>query len=305
MRPQAGRTQSGSHTGSRPPAAVEIAPQGVLAAALPRRGEAPAFAFVPLPAGALTPGLADTNVRSPEAVAEAVRKALDEVSPHTRCVTLVTPDTSTRVFVLDFDSLPARAAETLPVLRFRLRKMVPFDLEHAGISYQVLAQGRNEVRVLVVVTPAQVLAEYEAAVRAAGYEPGVVLPSSLAALAGMESAEPVLAACLSGMSLSTSISQGDDLLLFRTLDLPEDPEQCRAEVQRDIAVAAAYFEDKLAKHPRTLRFAGVSTAENFARWLGDPDLKVVEMTERPATGMTTTMGNMSLAALAGALAGAQ
>ena len=49
-----------------------------------------------------------------------------------------------RVFVLDFDSLPAKPAEALPVLRFRLRKMVPFDVEHAGVSYQVLTEKKNE-----------------------------------------------------------------------------------------------------------------------------------------------------------------
>ncbi len=55
-------------------------------------------------------------------------------------MTLVIPDTSVRVFVLDFDSLPAKAAEAVPVLRFRLRKMVPFDVEHAALSYQILVQ---------------------------------------------------------------------------------------------------------------------------------------------------------------------
>ena len=56
-------------------------------------------------------------------------------------MTLIVPDTAVRVFVMDFDSLPAKAAEALPVLRIRLRKMVPFDVEKAGVSYQVLSQG--------------------------------------------------------------------------------------------------------------------------------------------------------------------
>ncbi len=65
----------------------------------------------------------------------------------------VVPDTAVRVFVLDFDSLPARASEAIPVLRFRLRKMVPFDVEHAGLSYQILTQSKTEARVLVAVLP--------------------------------------------------------------------------------------------------------------------------------------------------------
>ena len=84
------------------------------------------YAFVPLPPGALVPGIEEPNLRAPEAVTAAIRSALDEVSPRTRSVTLVLPDTLVRVFVLDFDSLPAKAAEAIPVVRFRLRKMVPF-----------------------------------------------------------------------------------------------------------------------------------------------------------------------------------
>ena len=117
-------------------------------------------------------------------MANAIRAALGQVSPRTRAVTLVLPDTVVRVFVLDFDSLPAKAAEAISVLRFRLRKMVPFEVEHAGLSYQVLVENKTECKVLAAVIPGPVLAEYEAAVRAAGYEPGAVLPSSLAALEG-------------------------------------------------------------------------------------------------------------------------
>ena len=53
---------------------------------------------------------------------------------------------------------------------------------------------------LAAVMPGPILAEYEAAVRAAGYEPGAVLPSSLAALETMDSMEAVLAANLSASS---------------------------------------------------------------------------------------------------------
>jgi type IV pilus assembly protein PilM len=229
---------------------------------------------------------------------------LDQVVPNSRAVTLILPDTSVRVFVLDFDSLPSKAAEAVPVLRFRLRKMVPFDVEHAALSYQILVQDKSMVKVLATVMPGPILAEYEAVVHAAGYEPGAVLPSSLAALAALDSLEPILAANLSGVALTTSITSGQDLLLYRTLELPEDISARLAEVQRSIAVAAAYFEDKLAGRPRQLHYAGIANAQSFARLLGDTDMTVVEMAPRPATGAATTMGTMSVAGITGALAGA-
>lgn len=290
--------------GKRPPAAIELTSEGVMAASVSGRHEDPVFAFEALRPGILVPGISELNMTSPEAVSLAIRNALGAVSPSTRYVTVVIPDTAVRVFVLDFDTLPARASEAIPVLRFRLRKMVPFDVEHAGLSYQILTQTKTEARVLVAVLPSNILDEYETVVRGAGYEPGSVMPSALAALATLESDEPLLAACLSKVAITTSITRGDDLLLYRTLDLPEDPAQRLLEVQRSVAVAAAYYEDKVSVLPRELYFAGNGTASEFERWFGTSELRIIDLAPRPSTGVATSLSNMSIAGLTGALAGA-
>jgi len=304
------KAKLGSQLGGRPPVAVELSSQGVLAAASPGQEQPPVYAFEPLPPGALVPDIAEKNLRSPEVVASAIRTALGQVSPRTRSVSLVLPDTVVRVFVLDFDSLPARPEEAISVIRFRLRKTVPFDVEHAGLSYQVLVETRSECKVLAAVVPGAVLQEYEAAIRQAGYEPGAVLPTSLAALAAIDSEEPILAANLGEQALTTSITNGQDLLLYRTLDLPLDDSQRIQEVQRGIAVAAAYFEDKIGARPQQLHFSGIgasgdNVAEEFARWIDDPELTVIDLAPRPETGSATSLGNLvSLAGVVGALAGA-
>ncbi len=291
-------------SGSRPRTAIEVAPEGVLAATIPHGSETPAYAYAAIAPGALVAGVAEPNLRAHDAVVEAIRTALNELAPKSRAVTLVLPDIAVRVFVLDFDSLPQKPVEAIPVLRFRLRKMVPFDVEHAALSYQVLVQGEGNVKVLATIMPGPVLAEYEAAVRAAGYEPGAVLPSSLASLAALDSLEPILAANLSGQALTTSITSGQDLHLFRTVDLPEDIETRTAEIQRSIAVAAAYYEDKLVGRPRRLHYAGIEKADDFARMVGDPELAVVDLVPTTGLGATTALGPMSIAGISGALAGA-
>ncbi len=304
------KVKLGSQLGARPPVAVEISPQGVLAASSPGPGQPPVYAFEPLPQGALVPDLSEPNLRAPEVVANAIRTALGQVAPRTRSVTLVLPDTVVRVFVLDFDSLPARPEEAIPVLRFRLRKTIPFDVEHAGVSYQVLFESKTECKVLAAVLPGSVLQEYEAAIHQAGYEPGAVLPTSLAALGAIDSPDPVLAANLGAQALTTSITHGQNLLLYRTLELPEDAALRLAEVQRGIAVAAAYFEDKIGARPQLLHYAGIgaggnSAAEDFAQWIDDPELTVTDLAPRPETGAATPLGNLlSLAGVVGALAGA-
>jgi type IV pilus assembly protein PilM len=294
--------------GGRPPVALEITPDGVLAAAVPGAGQAPVYAYQPLQHGALLPGIGEPNLRDVAGIAAAMKAVLDQVSPRTSSVTLVIPDTVVRVFVLDFDSFPGKPAEALPVLRFRLRKMVPFDVEHAGLSYQVLVETKNETRVLAAVLPGPILAEYEGAVREAGYEPGAVLPSSLAALEAIDALEAVLIANISPVALTTTIANGQDLLLYRTLDLPADHALRLSEIRRGVAVAAAYYEDKLGAPPLRLHFAGSTGAadegsEGFARWLEDPVLEIVDLATRPLTGTVTPLGTASVASVTGALAG--
>ena len=298
------KTRFGTKPSGRPYAAAELSAEGVLGAALDPSGGDPVYAFAQLPPGALVPGIAEANIHSPEAVANAIRSALSRIPMRSRAITLVLPDPAIRVFMLDFDSLPSRATEVLPVLRLRMRKMVPFDVEHAGISYQVLSQSETAIKVLAAILPGPVLAEYEGAARAAGYEPGAVLPSSLAALEVIESMEAVLTANLSPLALTTSITNGGDLLLHRTLDLPEDPTQKLAEIQRGIAVAAAFYEDTLRAPAREIHYAGCYDSRDFGQWISRIGLEVVDLVPRPTSGVAS-LGHASIAGAAGALAGAR
>jgi len=93
------KTMPGTKPGGRPPGAVELSPEGALAAALSGSGDTPVYAFAPLPPGALMPGIGEPNIRAAETVSEAIRSALSQVSPRTRAVTLILPDTAVRVFM--------------------------------------------------------------------------------------------------------------------------------------------------------------------------------------------------------------
>lgn len=297
----------GIAAGGRPAAACEITPTGVIAAATPSTGQPPVYAAESLAAFTVAPGLAEGNLTNLTAVSAAIRAALEQVKPRVKSVTVVVPDSAVRVFMLDFDTLPAKADETLTVLRFRLRKSVPFDVETAAISHQVLSEGSAKLdtqwKVLATIMPGPVLAEYEAAVRSAGYEPGVVLPSSLAMLAAIDSTEAILAVNLSAQSLATTIVSGNDILLYRTVELPADPYEQQIDVQRAIAVAAAFYEDKLHMRPHRVLYAGAMPVKDFVLMLDDAELAVHEVVERPETGIVSSLGDHPIAAVTGALAG--
>ena len=207
--------------GTRPRIAVEVRIEGVVAArAEDAAGLLTAVSRAKLAEGELTPGLRAGNVAGRTAVVAALRKALEAVALKTREVTLVVPDASVRVLLLDFDALPSKLAEALPVVRFRLKKLLPFDADDAAVSYQVMSVSRGMVRVVAVAMPSEVLAEYESVVREAGFEPGAVLPSTLAALAGLvEGDAPALMVNAGGQGVTTAIVRAGVLLLHRSVDL--------------------------------------------------------------------------------------
>jgi type IV pilus assembly protein PilM len=295
--------------GGRPAAACEITPEGVVAAATSAAGQPPVYTAEPLPALAVTPGL-EANLLDPPAISAALKAALGKVQPRVRSVTLVVPDAAVRVFVLDFDTLPSRQDEAVPVLRFRLRKSVPFDVEDAGISYQVLSEGsarlERQWKVLAAVMPGPVLGEYEAVVRGAGYEPGAVLPASLAAIAALsaeETHEAMLIVNLAARSMTATIVSGNDILLYRTVELPREADELRAEVQRSIAVAMAFYEDTLQVRPHRILYSGVLSVRDFTELVDDAELAIGELVARPEIGLTSAMGQHPVAGVTGALAG--
>lgn len=292
-----------SDTSLRPTLACEITPEGLVAAR--QKGSEQMMAFASLAAGVVQPGLAAANFADQAAVVAAIRQALDEVASREKQLTVVVPDAAVRVLILDFDSLPAKKQDALPIVRFRLRKLAPFDVEDAAVSYQIMRQDQEQMRVLVTVMPADIRAEYEGAVRAAGYEPGVILPSMLASLAALQSGDAALIVNRNGLSLTTAITNSDELLLYRTLELPAGEAAQREDLTQAVSVASAYFEDTMHIAPNILYYAGPGGAETFLAALGvetGEGLQMVRDLVSSTTGAVTAMPKGITAGVIGALA---
>jgi type IV pilus assembly protein PilM len=213
-------------SGIRPRVACEIMPQGVVAA---RSADAAsplaAVARVQLAEGAVLSSLKPGNIVDRVAVVAAMRSALEQIGERANArdanLTLVIPDSAVRVLLLDFEALPSRANEALPLVRFRLKKLLPFDADEAMVTYQIMSTSKSVVRVLAVAIPRDVLSEYETTAREAGFEPGAVLPSTLACLAALDDAEPALVINANSIGVTAAIVRGGVLLLHRSVDLQE------------------------------------------------------------------------------------
>jgi type IV pilus assembly protein PilM len=213
-------------SGTRPRVACEIMPQGVVAArSTDAAAPLTAVARVRLADGAVAPSLKPGNIVDRVAVTAAIRQALEEIGERRNArdanLTLVIPDSAVRVLLLEFEALPSRVAEALPLVRFRLKKLLPFDADNAMVTYQVMSSNKSIVRVLAVAIPRDVLSEYETAAREAGFEPGSVLPSTLACLAAVEDTEPILLVNANPIGVTVAIARGSVLLLHRSVDLQE------------------------------------------------------------------------------------
>ena len=292
----------------RPRLACEITSAGVVAGRPGDTVQEVVSSFAALRPGVLAAGLKPPNFTDRAAVATALRQALDEIRVKDNKITVIIPDAAVRVLLLDFDTLPTKATEALPIIRFRLRKLVPFEVDDAAISYQLMPGKPGLVRVIAAVSPAAVLAEYESAVREAGYEPGAVLPSTLAALAAVGSGEPALVINRNGSSVTTAITRQNELLLHRTLELTEKdwlPEEnsfhAAEELQQSVSVAVAYFEDTLETPPRQLLSCGPGGPQELIRLLGDDEnIPIRDLVPTPHKNKAMPEG--ILAGVVGALA---
>jgi len=292
----------------RPRLACEITLPGVVAARQENPLESAAItAFASLLPGSVVPSLTAPNFPHPGRIVAALKQALDQVVERDRKVTLVIPDAAVRVLLLDFDSLPEKTAEALPIIRFRLRKLLPFEVDDAAISYQVMTRLNDQVRALVAVTPQAVLAEYESVVREAGYEPGAVLPSTLCAIAAIPDDSDALVINQNAVCITTAITKQSEVLLHRTLELPENAGNDIPDIQQAVSVAIAYFEDSLSVPLESLFYVGPGGATAFDIILNQPDsgaahIRVRDLVEPPVTGGISPVPVGILAGVTGALA---
>jgi type IV pilus assembly protein PilM len=169
--------------------------------------------------------------------------------------------------ILDFEELPPSEEDRTALVRFRLRKSVPFSIEEAQVAYSIQLDRPKHVEVLVVAIAKPILDEYEMLFAEAGYRVGLVTPSSIAALPLCASAEPglTLVAKAAGATLSVLLLEHARVRLIRVLDLAGSEDESAAAPnapQEDFSVVAliqqtlAYAEDQLGQQVKRLLLCG-------------------------------------------------
>src|SRR5262245_60967289 len=112
---------------ARPHVACEITNSRVIGArSSPKRAGLELFSNRHLPPGTVVPALNATNVQDGNTLRSAISAALASVGGKSRDVIAILPDAAVRVLLLEFDDLPSKPKESEAVIRFRLKKSLPF-----------------------------------------------------------------------------------------------------------------------------------------------------------------------------------
>ncbi|MBI5190391.1 MAG: pilus assembly protein PilM [Nitrospirae bacterium] len=130
---------------------------------------------VELPPGLLLDSFTEPNITDMQAFADTVRGVFSGLGRMGKGVNVALPDYVSRVSILDFDTYPGKSEEVEKMLRWRLRKLVPFDVDQAALRFQFLGRfGAREKfahRFLVSIIKADILDQYSQAFGLAGLRP--------------------------------------------------------------------------------------------------------------------------------------
>ncbi len=219
--------------------------------------------FQELRPGVLSISPVHDNVVMPEELALAIDGLVGGGNSRKKYhAALILPDYSARLSVLEFDSFPDKEEEQRALVRFRLKKSVPFDIESAALSYWRQADAaKKKQEVVVAVTPLEILARYEAPFRARGIQTGLVTVSPLATLELVSSEGISAVAKLNGRILTILVMQGNHLKLVRTLELTEATLE---EIAADLYPTFVYIEDRFAVKASRLLLCGFGALEQEA-----------------------------------------
>jgi type IV pilus assembly protein PilM len=233
-----------------PEFAFEIAADGI---AMSRTRPPAAVQHAALPEGVIVPSPVKDNVLDAAALAHAVAKLVPASAGRgRRTAALILPDNSMRLAVIDFATLPDKEEERLALIKFRLRKTLPFDIDEAALSYHIQAGNK----VLAAVAPVEIVARYEAPFRAAGLHPGLVTSSTVAMLELLPAKGSLLVAHHSPGALTVLALQNGVVSLARSLELAHGTADPLEEISADIYPTLIYIEDQTGSRPEQVIIAG-------------------------------------------------
>src|SRR2546428_11961703 len=139
------------------------------------------FGFAPLSDAAVPPTITAPKIHAPDEVRSALAQAAEQAGLRGGKASLLLPDSVARVGIHQVPELPRKPQAMLDLLRWKVKRSVPFRMEDALIVWQVLSRPTEsaQANVLVGLIPRAIVAAYEGFAAKAGFKIGLVDLSTL------------------------------------------------------------------------------------------------------------------------------
>jgi type IV pilus assembly protein PilM len=216
--------------------------------------------FLPFEPGTLQVSPLQDNVVRPDVFSAAIQHiAPSNGGKKRRPAAVILPDHAARISLLDFDSFPASPEEQQALVRFRVKKTIPFDVDSAAIRFWAQPastngkSGAKKTDVVAVTVALEILARYEAVFRNSNFHPGEVTTASLAALNLCRESGVAVIAKLAGNILSVMAQIDGRLKLFRCLEVDPASDE---DILGVLFPTFAYVEDELGQPAQKLILCG-------------------------------------------------
>jgi type IV pilus assembly protein PilM len=250
-----------------PPIAIEVAWDQISGVRWSHSRDIEEFIVERLPAGAIVPSAVEPNIVNYPAVQSAMARVCGRLRASAEVAAMLLPDPVIRVFVQHFEEFPRSPKEGVPLLRWKLKKSIPFEMADTVLSYSRRASDQSGVVVVTAVARQRIIREYEELMESAGLHAGVVMSSSLAALALLEDLRPTLLARISNRVLTTAIVRAGVLCGFRCTELPSlSGGLTPQELLDEIYPVAAYYQDTWHAPIECVRVSGIG--ERLPEFIG-------------------------------------
>jgi type IV pilus assembly protein PilM len=216
------------------------------------------------------------RVRAPDRLRAMVSGSLQREGIKTRAISVVLPDHLARVALLPFEDLPRTRREVLDLVRWKMKKAVPFKVEEATVDYQVMpgmeADGGAApgYTLLAVLIPSASVEEHESIFTKQGIHAGLIDLSSfsLASLYRSVAEREVPAGDFMMLNATsvffTAMIFRDGRLIFYRCKATGAPSEGNGEaasrmLRREVQASLMYYQERLR---------GTSLARVYMRLVG-------------------------------------
>ena len=200
------------------------------------------------PVDTLKVSLKEPNILHPTQFVQAIREMYLRLLTKNEQVAVSLPDSIGRVMLIDLETRFKNKEEGASIIRWKLKKNFPFDINEAHLDYQVLLEKESgEITALVSLISRQVLHQYEELLLEAGLQPKQIdfTTFNLYNLFAkrLELAENSAVLVGYGESVSILIFSGGVLSFYRAKEIPGGMKEAN-RVFREINSSLLVYNDK-------------------------------------------------------------